>query len=259
MFPSRGPESLSRVLIEASALGVPIAAMDTGGTRDIIEPDVTGLLSATPDELAHDVRRLRGRRGAAAAPGRGGARQGGACNSTRRAVVARVERLYEDLLRRSRSRPMKVVVAARPSIPLHGYGGLERHVYDLVRALAARDVLRDAHDAAAARPVRPRCARGDPSDASRVEFVPYRTFPFAGRRGTTVLDRSTAYPLFGVAAGRPRSGRWPPPAQADIVHGLGASVLGYARRATAPCAGAARAEPAGARGIRRDAIRRARG
>ncbi|HEY7056279.1 MAG TPA: glycosyltransferase family 4 protein [Vicinamibacterales bacterium] len=59
IFPSRGPESLSRVLIEASALGVPIAAMETGGTRDIIEPGVTGLLSATPEQLADDVRRLR--------------------------------------------------------------------------------------------------------------------------------------------------------------------------------------------------------
>jgi glycosyltransferase involved in cell wall biosynthesis len=58
IFPSRGPESLSRVLIEASALGVPIAAMDTGGTRDIVEPGVTGLLSATPEQLAADVRRL---------------------------------------------------------------------------------------------------------------------------------------------------------------------------------------------------------
>jgi glycosyltransferase involved in cell wall biosynthesis len=58
IFPSRGPESLSRVLIEASALGVPIAAMDTGGTADIIEDERTGLLSRTPEELADDVRRL---------------------------------------------------------------------------------------------------------------------------------------------------------------------------------------------------------
>lgn len=58
IFPSRGPESLSRVLLEASALGVPIAAMDTGGTRDIVEPGVTGLLSTSPDGLAADVRRL---------------------------------------------------------------------------------------------------------------------------------------------------------------------------------------------------------
>ena len=59
IFPSRGPESLSRVLIEASALGVPIAAMDTGGTRDIIIPGQTGLLAATAAALADDVRRLR--------------------------------------------------------------------------------------------------------------------------------------------------------------------------------------------------------
>ena len=59
IFPSRGPESLSRVLIEASAFGVAIAAMDTGGTRDIVEPGVTGLLSTSPQELAADVRRLR--------------------------------------------------------------------------------------------------------------------------------------------------------------------------------------------------------
>ena len=59
IFPSRGPESLSRVLLEASALGIPIAAMDTGGTRDIVEHDVTGLLSNSPEGLARDVRRLR--------------------------------------------------------------------------------------------------------------------------------------------------------------------------------------------------------
>ncbi len=59
IFTSRGPESLSRVLIEASALGVPIAAMNTGGTTDIIANEETGLLSNSPDELAEDVRRLR--------------------------------------------------------------------------------------------------------------------------------------------------------------------------------------------------------
>jgi len=58
VFPSQGPESLSRVLLEASALGVPIAAMDTGGTRDIILPGRTGLLSATADALGDDVARL---------------------------------------------------------------------------------------------------------------------------------------------------------------------------------------------------------
>jgi glycogen synthase len=96
IFPSRGPESLSRVLIEASALGVPIAAMDTGGTRDIIDPGITGLLSSSPASLAADVRRLRAdpalrdRLGAAA-------REKVTREFDAAAVVARVERLYEAL------------------------------------------------------------------------------------------------------------------------------------------------------------------
>lgn len=57
-FPSYGPESLSRVLIEASALGVAIAAMDTGGTRDIVHAGLTGLLSADPAAFSDDLRTL---------------------------------------------------------------------------------------------------------------------------------------------------------------------------------------------------------
>jgi glycosyltransferase involved in cell wall biosynthesis len=96
IFPSRGPESLSRVLIEASALGVPIAAMDTGGTRDIIDAGVTGLLSSSAEGLADDVRRLRGdealrgRLGAAA-------RRKIETEFDAPAVVRRVAGLYERL------------------------------------------------------------------------------------------------------------------------------------------------------------------
>jgi glycogen synthase len=99
IFPSRGPESLSRVLLEASALGIPIAAMDTGGTRDIVEHDVTGLLSASPEGLAADVRRLR--QDAALRQRLG---QAATIKVEREfdaaAVVARIERLYEELARR---------------------------------------------------------------------------------------------------------------------------------------------------------------
>ena len=96
IFPSRGPESLSRVLIEASALGVAIAAMDTGGTRDIIEPEVTGLLSATPEGLARDVKRLRGDAALRARLGDAAIRKVEA-EFDAPAVVARVERVYEEL------------------------------------------------------------------------------------------------------------------------------------------------------------------
>jgi glycogen synthase len=59
VFPSHGPESLSRVLLEASALGTAIAAMDTGGTREIVVHDETGLLSRSAEELGDHVARLR--------------------------------------------------------------------------------------------------------------------------------------------------------------------------------------------------------
>jgi glycosyltransferase involved in cell wall biosynthesis len=99
IFPSRGPESLSRVLIEASALGVPIAAMNTGGTPDIIVDEQTGLLSTTPDGLAEDVRRLR-----ADADLRARLSAAARIHAEERfdapSVVARIEALYVDLMSR---------------------------------------------------------------------------------------------------------------------------------------------------------------
>jgi glycogen(starch) synthase len=99
IFPSRGPESLSRVLIEASALEIPIAAMDTGGTRDIVESEVTGLLSMSPEWLAADVRRLRQdavlRRRLGEAAKRKVEKEFDAA-----AVVARIEQLYLELGKR---------------------------------------------------------------------------------------------------------------------------------------------------------------
>ena len=121
---------------------------------------------------------------------------------------------------------MKVALVARSVFPIHGYGGLERHVYDLARALAERDV---AVTLITRPPIEGQVWSPTSIDPSlRAEFVPYRTFPGAGRRGTTVLDRSTAYPLFGLRAGR-RALELVRRGEADIVHGLGASVLGYAR------------------------------
>jgi glycogen(starch) synthase len=135
---------------------------------------------------------------------------------------------------------MNVVVVARAVYPLHGFGGLERSVYDLARALVQRRIgvtlitppPSDAADQSRAAELI------DP--AVRTEFIPYHTFPLANRRGTTVLDRSTAYPLWGLRAGR-RAAQLVREKRADLVHGFGASVLGYARlHGTAASAGQAR-------------------
>jgi glycogen synthase len=119
----------------------------------------------------------------------------------------------------------RVVVVARSVYPFHGVGGLERSVYDLIRYLANAGTAVTLVTRTSDRDVTP----GDIHPDLALKLVPYRTFPFAGRRGTTVLDRSTAYPIFGAAAGAAafdlvRAGR------GDIVHGFGASCLGYARR-----------------------------
>ena len=125
-------------------------------------------------------------------------------------------------------RPLRVAITARSVYPLHKYGGLERHVYDLVRCLIDRGTLVTL--------ISPPASRKRPSDAAadavfrhpglKLLHLPYLTFPLANRRGTTILDRSTAYPLFGWRAGRAAAALSAANA-IDIVHGLGASVLGY--------------------------------
>jgi glycosyltransferase involved in cell wall biosynthesis len=95
-FPSYGPESLSRVLIEAAALGRPIAAMDTGGTRDILTPGVTGLLSSTPEAFARDLATLAGDETLRRALGEAAARDVRE-RFAAPGVVARVEALYHSL------------------------------------------------------------------------------------------------------------------------------------------------------------------
>ena len=126
-------------------------------------------------------------------------------------------------------KPLRVAVVSRSVYPLHRYGGLERHCYDLVRSLLIRDV-RITLITPPPFPQRPR----EP-DAEAVyrhphltfKPVPYVTFPFSNRRGTTILDRITAYPAFGMRAGR-LAAELAARDQIDVVHGMGASVLGYA-------------------------------
>jgi glycogen synthase len=97
-FPSYGPESLSRVLIESAALGVPIAAMNTGGTPDIITHGETGLLSADPAAFSRDLVRLAADERLRAALG-AAARADVHTRFSAPSVVERIERVYRTLLR----------------------------------------------------------------------------------------------------------------------------------------------------------------
>lgn len=63
VFPSVWPEPLSRVLLEALALGTPVAAMATGGTRELLGTDGAGLVVEDAAALGHAVARLAGDEG----------------------------------------------------------------------------------------------------------------------------------------------------------------------------------------------------
>ena len=129
---------------------------------------------------------------------------------------------------------LHVILLARAVAPWHGVGGLERHVADMTRHLLRRGVR-------VTLVTPPPSARQGADDEApswldaaledgrlTVRHVPYLTFPLAGRRGTTILDRVTAYPLFGRRAGRVAQ-RLVEEGGVQIVHGHGASALGYAQ------------------------------
>ena len=131
-----------------------------------------------------------------------------------------------------RTGPLSIAVISRAVFPIHGVGGLERHVFDLIRHhLAAQLRVRLITRPASHQPSDGRASAAWSAIVNNPLFswttVPYRTFPLAGRKGTTILDRSTAYPRFGRRAGEAaaeavRAG------DVDVVYGLGASVYGYA-------------------------------
>jgi glycogen synthase len=131
------------------------------------------------------------------------------------------------------TRPLSVAIVARAVMPLHGVGGLERSVHDLVRHLAARGV--DVTMIVPPAGHMQRSTNADPfaSQHVHIRHVQYLSFPFANRRGTTVLDRSTAYLLYGWRAGR-LARSLANEGVVDVVHGFGASVLGASNGMVAP-------------------------
>ena len=88
------------MLIEASALGVPIAAMNTGGTPDIVIDEGDGLALGLAGELAATCAGCARMKRCAGASAR---RQGRAeSHFDSPAVVARIEQLYAELVARTR-------------------------------------------------------------------------------------------------------------------------------------------------------------
>jgi glycosyltransferase involved in cell wall biosynthesis len=111
---------------------------------------------------------------------------------------------------------MKVGVVSRVAHPLHGFGGLERHVGALVKYLAREG----AEVTLVTTPPDRETSFAD----VRVESVVYRKIPWPRRSGFVVLDRNTNYLLWNLEAGRRMM-----ECGVDIVHAEAGAGFGYAR------------------------------
>jgi glycosyltransferase involved in cell wall biosynthesis len=97
LFPSCWGEPLSRVLLEACAVGAPVIAMPTGGTGDILRDGENGILARTPATFAQHMLRLLAQPAERAKLGTN-ARQTARQQFAVPAVVAGYEHLYDTLI-----------------------------------------------------------------------------------------------------------------------------------------------------------------
>ncbi len=97
LFPSGWPEPLSRVLLEASALGLPIVALNTGGTGDVIRDGETGLLAADLPAFSQAIARLEADAGLGQRLGEN-ARIKARSTFSKEVVAPQVEALYREAI-----------------------------------------------------------------------------------------------------------------------------------------------------------------
>ena len=126
---------------------------------------------------------------------------------------------------------LRVAMVSRRVHPAHGPGGLERHVFELVTELAARDVAVDLYSEAPAD--RSRLARADHLLSSVSTVSPHWVrggwLPVGTRKGTVVVDRVTNYFIWSQrVARRLLNQAW---SGAQIVHVHGLAGWGLARAA----------------------------
>ncbi len=114
VLPSLGLEGLSNSLLESMAAGIPVVATRVGGTPEIVRDGETGLLvpPGDPDALAEAILRVLGNPMLARTLGQAGRRQVFSRYSLESAVAS-TERLYGELLDRSRRTGRSLAVPSR--------------------------------------------------------------------------------------------------------------------------------------------------
>jgi glycogen(starch) synthase len=113
---------------------------------------------------------------------------------------------------------VKVAVLSRAVFPFHGKGGLERHVRALVRHLVRRGLEVTLYTP-------PAPFAEDRLEGARLVPFSCRPIPWPRSPGFVILDRSTNYLLWSLAAARRVLSDRP-----DVVHAEGGAGFGYACR-----------------------------
>jgi len=111
---------------------------------------------------------------------------------------------------------MRVALLSRAVFPLHGYGGLERHVAALEKYLRLEGCDVTLYTSPPASDKR--------AKREGTRFVPYRMIPWPRRKGFAILDRDTNYLAWSLRAAR----RLLSDDRADIIQADGGAGFGYA-------------------------------
>ena len=247
VFPSQGPESLSRVLLEAAALGVPIAAMETGGTRRHHPTRSDGSAFAFGGGLARRRRTARPRSGSGCQTRRQASGRTSQATFDRRASsadrvplsltgahrlpmvtdqVTSIGRRFPPGLQHDRDGTVRPPAASarRAGAPRRRSGAASAGVRRARHAHHAPCVAHRGRRHGKPRGARQISRRCRASICGSCRTTPFRSPDAAARRHRSKHRVSVVRPARRAAGGsaRPYDGR------ADLVHGLGASALGYA-------------------------------
>lgn len=118
---------------------------------------------------------------------------------------------------------MRIAMLARATFPLHGYGGVERHVFHLCTHLARLGVQVELWVQTP-----PAGQQRSLGAGIRVHTLRYdRTSPVL--RPNSIVGRQINYPLYSWVLGR-EVARWVHQGRVDVVHGQGLCAFGYGWR-----------------------------
>lgn len=124
---------------------------------------------------------------------------------------------------------MRIAVLTRVCFPFHGFGGAERHIYQLLKHLTRRGIQFSLYTSPPWPGWREATFPFYREPDADVHFVKARVLPFGRLRGTVIMDRNINYPFLAARMGAmvARDVRY---GRADLVYSQGIAGLGYGMR-----------------------------